>query len=46
MSKLFSISFWVQAFINVFITLLIIYVIKSVGSKYEIPVVSKVSQAV
>lgn len=46
MSKLFSVSFWAQAFVNVFITLLIIYVIKLVGSKYDIPVVSQVSQAV
>lgn len=46
MGKLLSVSFWVQAFINVFITLLIIYVIKSIGSKYNIPVVSDVAQAV
>ena len=46
MGKFLSVSFWAQAFINVFITLLIIYVIKSIGSKYNIPVVSAVSEAV
>ena len=46
MNKIFSLSFWVQAFVNVFITLLIIYVIKTVGSKYNIPVVSDVATAV
>lgn len=46
MSNLFSISFWVQAFVSTFITLLMIYLIKKIGSSANIPLVSEVSQAV
>lgn len=46
MGKFFSLSFWAQAFISTFITLLMIYLIKTVSKKVNIPVVSEVANAV
>ena len=46
MNKIFSPSFWVQAFISTFITMLMIYLIKRITATVNIPVVSEVAQAV
>lgn len=43
---IFSMKFWVQAFVSTFITMLMIYLIKTISSKVNIPVVSDVAQAV
>lgn len=44
MGNLFSINFWVQAFVSAFITMLCFYVIKKVTAKVDIPVVSDIAQ--
>ena len=46
MNKIFSVNFWVQTFVSTFITMLMIYFIKMIASKWNIPVVSDVAQAV
>lgn len=46
MTKIFSINFWVSTLISTFITMLMIYLIKSVATKYNIPVVSTVAEGV
>lgn len=46
MSGIFSVRFWVQAFISTFITMLMIYVIKMIAGKTNIPVVSDVAEAI
>ena len=46
MGNIFSVNFWVQALISTFITLLMIYVIKTVSNKFNIPVVSEIANAV
>lgn len=43
---MFSIKFWVQAFVSTFVTLLMIYLIKKITGKFDIPVVSEVANAV
>ena len=44
--KLFSPSWWVSMFINTFITLVFIYIIKQVFSKINVPVVSNMVESV
>lgn len=46
MNKIFSPSFWIQAFVSTFITMLMIYLIKKVAGTVQIPVVSDVANAV
>lgn len=46
MTRIFSVSFWLQALASTFVTLCCIYIIKQVTSKVEIPVVSDIAQAV
>ena len=46
MNKILNPSFWLQMFLSTFLTMLMIYVIKQIGSKWNIPVVSEVSNAV
>ena len=46
MNKIFSVNFWVQTFVSTFITMLMIYFIKMIATKWNIPVVSDVAQAV
>lgn len=46
MPRIFSVSFWVQAFVSTFITMLMIYLIKQIANKWSIPVVSTVAEAV
>lgn len=46
MNRIFSVNFWVQAFVSTFITMLMIYLIKKVAGTVKIPVVSDVAQAV
>lgn len=43
MNKLFSPSFWVNLFLSTFLTMCMIYVIKMVAGKYNIPFVSNVA---
>lgn len=43
---IFSVKFWIQAFVSTFVTLLMIYLIKKVAGSVNIPVVSEVAQAV
>ena len=44
--KLFSPSWWVGMFINTFITLVFIYIIKQVFAKVSVPVVSDMVESV
>ena len=44
--RVFSMNFWIQAFVSTFITMLMIYLIKKVAGTVNIPVVSDVAQAV
>lgn len=46
MRRLFSPGFWISTFISTFITMLFIYWIKMLSAKFNIPVVSKVAEAV
>lgn len=46
MNKLFTINFWVQTFVSTFITMVMIYLIKAVATKYNIPVVKTVAEGV
>ena len=46
MGGIFTVRFWVQAFISTFITMLIIYIIKQVSGKFNIPVVSDVAESI
>lgn len=43
---IFSVKFWVQAFVSTFITMLMIYLIKKISGTVNIPVVSDVANAV
>ena len=45
MKKIFSMSFWVQLFISTFMTMVMIYIIKSVTARVNIPIVSNIAQA-
>lgn len=42
MKRMFTIDFWVQAFISTFITMLMFYILKQMAKKVEIPVVSTI----
>lgn len=44
--RIFSVNFWVQAFVSTFMTMLMIYLIKKIAGTVQIPVVSEVAQAV
>lgn len=44
--RIFSVNFWVQAFVSTFITMIMIYLIKKIAGTVNIPVVSDVAQAV
>lgn len=44
--KILTVTFWVQLFISTFMTMLMIYLIKTVAGKYNIPVVSAVAKEV
>lgn len=46
MGRFLSLNFWAQAFVSTFVTLTVIYVIKLVAGKYNIPVVSDIAQSV
>lgn len=46
MYKLLSPSFWMQTLISTLITMVCIYAIKKVTSKYNIPVVSAIAEEV
>jgi hypothetical protein len=44
--RIFTVNFWVQAFVSTFITMIMIYLIKKIAGTVNIPVVSDVAQAV
>lgn len=44
--RLGSPSWWISMFINVFITMVFIYIIKKASTKYDIPVVKTIAQEV
>lgn len=44
--RIFSVHFWVSAFVSTFMTMLMIYLIKKVAGTVKIPVVSDVANAV
>lgn len=46
MNRIFSMNFWVQAFVSTFITMTMIYLIKKVNEKVNIPVVSDIVDGV
>lgn len=46
MGKILSINFWVQTFISTFITMIMIYIIKQIANKTNMPVVSDVANAI
>lgn len=46
MGKILSINFWVQTFISTFITMVMIYIIKQIANKTNMPVVSDVANAI
>lgn len=46
MNRIFSVNFWLSAFVSTFMTMLMIYLIKKVAGTVEIPVVSDVANAV
>lgn len=46
MHKFFTLSFWVQLFLSTFMTMLMIYLIKRINEKTNIPVVSDIVKGV
>lgn len=44
--KLFSLNWWASMFINTFITLIFIYLIKKIFEKVNVPVVSNMVESV
>lgn len=44
--KLFSPTWWISMFINTFITLIFIYIIKQIFAKVNVPVVSEMVENV
>jgi uncharacterized membrane protein len=44
--KMFSVEWFISTFINVFITMVFIYIIKKVAIKYHIPVIEPIAQSV
>lgn len=44
--KILTATFWIQLFISTFMTMLMIYIIKSLTAGRNIPVVSKVAESV
>lgn len=46
MSRMFSLSFWVQALASAMVTMVCFYIIKKVTNTVDIPVVSDIAQAV
>lgn len=44
--RIFSVSWWVGMFINTFVTILFIYIIKMIAGKVNVPVVSKIVEEV
>lgn len=46
MNRIFSVNFWVQLFLSTFLTMCMMYLIKKVTTKVDIPVVSEIAQNV
>lgn len=46
MNRLLSANFWVQLFLSTFLTMVMIYLIKRVSAKVNIPVVNDIVEGV
>lgn len=46
MNQLLSPKWWINQFITVFMTMVFIYLIKMIATKFSIPLVSQVAEAV
>lgn len=44
--RIFSVSWWIGMFVNTFVTILFIYIIKLIAGKVNIPVVSNIVEEV
>jgi hypothetical protein len=46
MNRILSPTFWIQTFVGVLFTMVIIYIIKKAVAKYPVPVLSEVAASV
>lgn len=46
MNKIFTVSFWLNLFLSTFMTMLMIYLIKRMTSKVNIPIVNDIVDGV
>lgn len=46
MGQIFTPKFWINLFISTFFTMVMIYLIKTIAGKFNIPVVSTIAEAV
>lgn len=46
MRRLLSVNFWLQLFLSTFMTMVMIYLIKKLSSKVNVPIVKDIVEAV
>ena len=46
MRRLFSVSFWLNLFLSTFMTMVMIYLIKKVSAKVNVPIVNDIVEGV
>ena len=46
MGRIFSVNFWIQTFVLTLMTMIMIYVIKQIAAKVNVPIISDVAAAV
>lgn len=46
MRRLLSVNFWLQLFLSTFMTMIMIYLIKKLSSKVNVPIVNDIVDAV
>ena len=46
MRRLLSVNFWLQLFLSTFMTMIMIYLIKKLSSKVNVPIVNDIVEAV
>lgn len=46
MNRIFSVNFWVQTFVSTFMTMIMIFIIKQLFTKVNVPVVSNIVESV
>ena len=46
MRRLLSVNFWFQLFLSTFMTMIMIYLIKKLSSKVNVPIVNDIVEAV